>query len=126
MRQGLQKGAAFSPARRHLLKIAGAAASAMPFFAMGSSARAKDHRHEDSDESEDDDHHCFLRGTRIQTPEGEKAIEELVVGELVETTNGPLPIKWIAHRVFESAGPACRDADIVPVKVARFALNDQY
>lgn len=39
---------------------------------------------------------CFTAGTMIATPDGERAIETLKVGDLVETLdNGPQAIRWI-------------------------------
>src|SRR5271169_3875889 len=69
--------------------------------------------------------HCFLRGTRILTPGGEIAVEELTIGSLVETLNGPLPIKWIGRQRFRKDSPSWHWS-IAPIRVARFALSDQY
>jgi antigen 43 len=45
---------------------------------------------------------CFLRGTRLETPNGQTAVEDLNVGDLVATRqNGATfyqPVKWIGHR----------------------------
>ena len=42
---------------------------------------------------------CYVRGTRIATPEGEVAIEHLRVGDHVVTAAGEsAPIQWIGHR----------------------------
>ncbi len=39
---------------------------------------------------------CFLRGTRIRTPFGERRIETLREGELVDTVDaGPRPVRWV-------------------------------
>lgn len=44
---------------------------------------------------------CFARGTMIRTPDGEKAIEDLVEGDLVETVDhGAQELRWIgSHEV---------------------------
>lgn len=39
---------------------------------------------------------CFTGGTFIRTPDGERLVESLVPGDLVETLdNGPMPLLWI-------------------------------
>jgi Hint domain-containing protein len=69
--------------------------------------------------------HCFLRGTRILTPSGEIPIEDLTTGALVETLNGPLPVKWIGRQRFRKDSPSWHWS-VAPIRVARFALGDQY
>jgi len=41
---------------------------------------------------------CFCSGTIIRIPEGEVAIEKIKIGDLVSTSNGILPVKWVAKR----------------------------
>jgi hypothetical protein len=40
---------------------------------------------------------CFVAGTMIRTPEGEKAIEELQIGDLVSTANGAKALKFVCQ-----------------------------
>ena len=41
---------------------------------------------------------CFCAGTAIRTAKGEVPIELLKIGDVVATSKGPLPVKWIAKR----------------------------
>lgn len=63
---------------------------------------------------------CFLRGTRIATPRGEVAIEELVAGDLVETLDhGPQPLVWVGSRRAEATG------DQAPIRIRPGALGNR-
>jgi hypothetical protein len=66
---------------------------------------------------------CFLRGTRIATPEGEVPVEALRAGDLVLTLpdRAPLPVRWIGlgrHLVSGASGAAA-----APVVVRAGALE---
>ena len=44
---------------------------------------------------------CFARGTSLATEHGERAVDSLIIGDLVRTANGALrPIKWIGWRSY--------------------------
>lgn len=48
---------------------------------------------------------CFAGGTRIQTPDGERAIQHLRAGDLVSTLDhGAQPIRWIGARTCPAYG----------------------
>jgi Hint domain len=69
------------------------------------------------------EHHCFLSGTRIATPDGEVAIDQLRIGDLVMSSGGPKPIKWIGRNHYTRAPSEAWNPELVPVKVSRFALD---
>lgn len=43
---------------------------------------------------------CIVKGTLIRTPTGEVAVENLRVGDIIETGSGPLPVKSLFSRSF--------------------------
>ncbi|MBC7476806.1 MAG: Hint domain-containing protein, partial [Pseudorhodobacter sp.] len=47
---------------------------------------------------------CFAAGTRILTPQGERAVEQIAVGDLVLTPQGALPVLWHGARHLDAAG----------------------
>jgi hypothetical protein len=67
---------------------------------------------------------CFLRGTCLLTPGGERNIEDLRIGDLLTTLNGEAkPIQWIGRRVYKrSTGTGYPDS-VLPVRVPRGALG---
>lgn len=68
---------------------------------------------------------CFLRGTSIMTPTGEVCIEDLQIGDLVETVRGEtLAIKWIGRHLYRRTGSSWNDS-VVPIRIARHALDPQ-
>jgi hypothetical protein len=72
-----------------------------------------------------DPHHCFLSGTRIATPAGEVAIDDLRIGDMVTTaSSAPKPIKWIGRNHYVKAASGAWHPELLPVKVAKFALDD--
>ncbi len=61
---------------------------------------------------------CYVRGTRILTPDGERPIEDLRPGDLVTTRdNGAQPIRWIGFSRAAARGT------LAPVRLARGALG---
>lgn len=67
---------------------------------------------------------CFLRGTRIATPYGEVAVEDLRPGDMVLTLNrGRVPIRWIGRRVLDPQ-TIDRPQDAWPVRICRGALTE--
>ena len=67
---------------------------------------------------------CLLRGTKISTPSGDRPVQELQIGDEVQTLAGRKTIKWIGYNKFtKEEGRAWHD-NVMPVRVARFAIGD--
>ena len=68
---------------------------------------------------------CFLKGTTIRTADGDRKIEDLVVGDLLPTAFGATcAIQWIGYYPYkrsDQAEPWVKDA--LPVRVAGSALG---
>lgn len=63
---------------------------------------------------------CFVAGTMIDTPTGPRAVEDLVVGDLVTTMdNGAQAIRWTGRRAVVGQG------DFAPIRFAPNALHNE-
>ena len=63
---------------------------------------------------------CFVSGTAIRTPQGEVPVDDLAIGDLVETRDhGPQPIRWIGRRRVAAEG---RFAPVV-IEAGTFGLH---
>ncbi len=67
---------------------------------------------------------CFLAGTMVSTPSGDRPVQELQIGDEILTLSGPKPIKWIGYNKFtKDKGRAWPDM-AMPIHVACFAIDD--
>lgn len=67
-------------------------------------------------------HGCFLKGTRIQTDNGYRRVEDLAVGDLLPTVFGGIrPIQWIT-RSRRTRGEGGWKKDLLAVRIARSAI----
>lgn len=69
---------------------------------------------------------CYLRGTHIETPNGETAVENLTIGDAVLTASGETRlIKWVGRRSYASrlVGANARDK-LLPIRFARGSLGN--
>ena len=66
---------------------------------------------------------CFVHGTRVAVPGGERAVEQLVVGELVVTASGLVrPIRWIGRRSYAGRFLAANPA-VQPIRLRAGCLG---
>jgi Hint domain len=69
-------------------------------------------------------HSCFIRGTRIRTPDGERKIEDLKIGDRVMVRSGEAkPVQWIARRRYRRTDGARWPESIAPIRIAQGALG---
>jgi Hint domain len=69
-------------------------------------------------------HSCFLKDTKLSTPSGDRLVQELRIGDEVQTLAGRKTIKWIGYNKFtKEEGRAWQDS-IMPIRVMRFAIDD--
>ena len=67
---------------------------------------------------------CYLRGTRIRTPDGEVAIEDLRIGDPVITVSGGVaPVKWLGRMRLERGRSGAWERPQRPIKIARGAID---
>jgi hypothetical protein len=52
-------------------------------------------------------------------------VEDLSIGELVMTVDGALPVKWVGRTTFKRNVSGSWHPSVMPVRVARFALDDE-
>ena len=67
---------------------------------------------------------CFAAGTRIRTPQGERPVEAIAVGDLVMTPNGAVPVLWHGARRLSAADLDARP-DLRPVQIAAGAIGNR-
>jgi hypothetical protein len=110
-----------SRARRHFFHVASALAGAVVLTAVSKPAAAQ---RPGPPPPPPKGGHCILRGTRILTSRGAERIESLSIGDLVMTTRGEKPIKWIGRQHFTPGRSARWPDSVHPICVSRSALAD--
>jgi hypothetical protein len=68
---------------------------------------------------------CFVAGTRIRTPAGEAAVQDLAIGDAVETAfAGTQRIKWIGRRSYDGRFIK-NNPDVLPICIKAGAIADK-
>src|SRR5258708_6424642 len=103
--------------RRQLFRVMAAGAASVPFLALArSSASAERHDHYRTT--------CLLKGTKISTPSGDRLVQELQIGDEVQTLAGRKTIKWIGYKKFTKEEGRTWQDSVMPIRVARLAIDD--
>jgi Hint domain len=107
-------------------RVTAVAAASIPFLALTrNSVSAMGWLPPDPDPHPDPHHSCLLKGTKISTPSGDRLVQDLQIGDEVQTLAGPKAIKWIGYNKFtKKEGRAWQDS-VMPIRVARFAIDDR-
>jgi hypothetical protein len=127
--------------RRQLLRVTAVAAASFPFLALArKSASAQNNNggnngnnnngnnngnnNNGNNNNNRNNNSCFLKGTKISTPSGDRLVQELRIEDEVQTLAGRKTIKWIGYNKFtKEEGRAWQD-NVMPIHVARFAIDD--
>ena len=118
--------------RRQLLRVTTVSAASIPFLALAiksasaqtSRASTRHHHQHQPATPRPHQHSCFLKGTKISTPSGDRPVQDLQIGDEVQTLAGRKTIKWIGYNKFtKEEGRAWQDS-VMPIRVTRFAIDD--
>lgn len=59
------------------------------------------------------------------TPTGEVRIEDVRIGDLVQTVRGEaVAVKWIGHQRYKKSSPTWNDS-VIPIRISRHALDER-
>ena len=68
---------------------------------------------------------CFTAGVRLATAKGQRPVEKLSVGDLVQTAdNGLQPVRWIGSRTLDAVDLAA-SPNLRPIRIRKGALGDR-
>ena len=118
--------------RRQLLRATAVSAASIPFLTLArmsaSAAQNQGGNNQGGTQGGNNqggnNHSCFLKGTKISTPSGDRLVQNLRIRDEVQTLAGRKTIKWIGYNKFtKEEGRAWQDG-VMPIRVARFAIDD--
>lgn len=67
---------------------------------------------------------CYCRGTLIDMQDGRKAVEDIVIGDVVKTANGQYrPVRWVGYRAYDGLF-ARGNPDLIPVIFRKGSLGN--
>ena len=110
--------------RRQLLRATTLGAASIPLLALGRNSASAQAQLTPSGPSPVA-RPCLLKGAKISTPSGDRLVQELQIGDEVQTLAGRKKIKWIGYNKFTKAESRAWPDSVMPIRVARFAIDDQ-
>jgi hypothetical protein len=123
--------------RRNLIRMGAIAASTLLAETTTTAAQAGDflwfhwgHHHHGNGGGDGDrggrGFNCFLKGTTIQTADGDRKIEDLSAGDLLPSVfGGTCAVQWIGRCSFKKGDPIKGWVrGVLPIRIARSALGD--
>src|ERR1700732_5310700 len=98
--------------RRQLFRITAVGAASIPILALTRKSASAGSFRRVSPPPLARPHHCLLKGTKISTPSGDRLVQELQIGDEVQTLAGRKTIKWIGYNKFtKEEGRAWQDSE---------------
>jgi Hint domain len=124
--------------RRQLLRATAVGAASIPFLALARKSASAQNNNNQGNNNQGNNNQgnnnqgnnnawrpCFLKGTKISTLSGDRLVQDLQIGDEVQTLAGRKTIKWIGYNKFtKEEGRAWHD-NVMPIRVARFAIDDR-
>jgi hypothetical protein len=127
--------------RRQLLRVTAIGAATVPLLALATRAESAQNNNGGNNNNNNANNNnngnnnnnnngvnnhnsCFLKGTKISTPSGDRLVQELRIGDKVQTLAGRKTIKWIGYNKFTKEKSRAWQDSVMPIHVARFAIDD--
>jgi hypothetical protein len=115
--------------RRQLFRVTAVTAASIPFLALArksaSAAQNNNNQGNNNQGNNNTARSCFLKGTKISTRSGDRLVQDLQIGEEVQTLAGRKTIKWIGYNKFTKAEGRAWHDNVMPIRVARFAIDNR-
>src|SRR5262245_43567166 len=95
--------------RRQLFRITALTAASIPFLALARNSAYAGNNNNNNNNNRPNA--CLLKGTKISTRSGDRLVQDLKIGDEVQTLSGPNNIKWIGYNKFiKEEGSAWQDS----------------
>jgi Hint domain len=124
--------------RRQLLRATAVGAASIPFLALARKSASAQNNNNQGNNNQGNNNQgnnnqgnnnawrpCFLKGTKISTLSGDRLVQDLQIGDEVQTLAGRKTIKWIGYNKFTKEESRAWHDNVMPIRVARFAIDDR-